>query len=231
MYTSTGTSFEQSEYLDNVDVLVETSRTSTSSGTRLTITADEESRTDWTQKQFDKLRFELRRLKSPVRVGLRNDDFRITLEVDGFPEVDAVSETIAPYPIFDLFDYRISGTVNSDGKGALEYSVQKIRNAPDEIIPFNFGKPTGCGELGLDIRVYDRDRASIQSLIGRGLKDDTGSYVGNLQARQLLNEYNGIGVYRNGFRIRPLGDPEFDWLKLNEQRVQNPSLRIGQQPR
>ena len=29
------------------------------------------------------------------------------------------------------------------------------------------------------------------------------------------------------FRIRPLGDPDFDWLKLNEQRVQNPSLRIG----
>ena len=35
------------------------------------------------------------------------------------------------------------------------------------------------------------------------------------------------GVYRNGFRIRPLGDADFDWLKLNEQRVQNPSLRIG----
>ena len=38
---------------------------------------------------------------------------------------------------------------------------------------------------------------------------------------------SGIGVYRNGFRIRPLGDADFDWLKLNEQRVQNPSLRIG----
>lgn len=38
---------------------------------------------------------------------------------------------------------------------------------------------------------------------------------------------NGIGVYRNGFRIRPLGDADFDWLKLNEQRVQNPSMKIG----
>ena len=69
--------------------------------------------------------------------------------------------------------------------------------------------------------------SSIDSLIGRGLKDNSGSYVGSLQARQLLNEFNGIGVYRNGFRIRPLGDPGFDWLKLNEQRVQNPSLRVG----
>ena len=43
----------------------------------------------------------------------------------------------------------------------------------------------------------------------------------------MLNVSNGIGVYRNGFRIRPLGDAEFDWLKLNEQRIQNPSMRIG----
>lgn len=59
------------------------------------------------------------------------------------------------------------------------------------------------------------------------MKDESGRYLGNLQARQLLNKFNGIGVYRNGFRIRPLGDPDFDWLRLNEQRVQNPSLRIG----
>jgi hypothetical protein len=81
--------------------------------------------------------------------------------------------------------------------------------------------------LTFDIRVYDREAEAIDSLINRGLKDEYGNYVGKLQARQLLNEYNGIGVYRNGFRIRPLGDADFDWLKLNEQRVQNPSLRIG----
>jgi C4-dicarboxylate-specific signal transduction histidine kinase len=105
--------------------------------------------------------------------------------------------------------------------------MQKIRNTIEEDIPFNFGGPTGCGDLLFDIRVYDREKESIESLIGRGLKDITGRYVGMLQARQLLNEYNGIGVYRNGFRIRPLGDADFDWLKLNEQRVQNPSMRIG----
>ena len=220
-------SFERAEYLDDIDILVETSETSDPSGTRLTMTADGALLSDWNQRQFDRLRFELRRLKSPVGVALSDDDFRINLKVSDFPGVDDVSETIEPYPIFDLFDYRISGSVNSEGRGNLEYSMQKIRNAPHETIPFNLGKPTDCGQLFLDIRAYDRDRAAIDSLIGRGLKDDAGSYVGNLQARQLLNEYNGIGVYRNGFRIRPLGDPDFDWLKLNEQRVQNPSLRIG----
>ena len=219
--------FEKSEYLDDIEILVETSETADASGTCLTITGENVLLSDWNQRQFDRLGFELRRLKSPVGVALSNDDFRINLRVNGFPGVDGISEIIEPYPIFDLFDYRISGSINSEGMGTLEYSMQKIRNSPDESIHFHIGKPTECGDLFLDIRVYDRDRASIDSLIGRGLKDNSGSYVGNLQARQLLNEYNGIGVYRNGFRIRPLGDPDFDWLKLNEQRVQNPSLRIG----
>ena len=219
--------FENTEYLDDIEILVETSESSESAGTYLTMTADDLFLDDWNQKQFDKLRFELRRLKSPVGIALGNDDFRINLKIIGFPGVVDVSETIEPYPIFDLFDYRIAGTVSPDGLGNLQYSMQKIRNAPDETIPFNLGSPTHCGGLFLDIRVYDRDSGAIDSLIGRGLKDNHGNFVGNLQARQLLNEYNGIGVYRNGFRIRPLGDPEFDWLKLNEQRVQNPSLRIG----
>lgn len=219
--------FENSEYLDDIEILVESSETAEPHGTRLTMSGEDALLADWNQRQFDKLRFELRRLKSPVGMALGDDDFRMNLKVSGFPEVVDIIETIEPYPIFDLFDYRISGRISSEGIGDLAYSMQKIRNAPDETIPFDFSKPTECGDLFLDVRVYDRDKASIDSLIGRGLKDDFGNYVGNLQARQLLNEYNGIGVYRNGFRIRPLGDPDFDWLKLNEQRVQNPSLRIG----
>ena len=91
----------------------------------------------------------------------------------------------------------------------------------------DLGRPTGCGELTFDIRVYDREVDAIDQLIRRGLKDKNDNYMGKREARDLLNEYNGIGVYRGGFRIRPLGDPGFDWLKLNSKRVQNPSMKIG----
>lgn len=68
----------------------------------------------------------------------------------------------------------------------------------------------------------------MQGLINRGLKDPiSGRYLTQLEAKQLLNKVNGIGVYRNGFRIRPLGDPEYDWLLLNKTRVQSPSRKIG----
>nr|NJM01973.1 sensor histidine kinase [Desulfobacula sp.] len=223
--------FEAAQYLDDVDILIETAKVTEPSGTRLTMTGDHVLLAEWNKKQFEKLRFELKKLISPVSVAIRDeqhrDDFRISLTVNSFPDVQDISETIKPYPIFDLFDYRISGRIDADGKGNLSYSLQKARNTTEEIIRFDTGGPTGCGELFFDIRVYDREKEAIESLIGRGLKDELGNYVGKLQARQLLNDYNGIGVYRNGFRIRPLGDADFDWLKLNEQRVQNPSLRIG----
>ena len=223
--------FENAQYLDDVEIAIETTMGSDPPGTKLTITGDDDFLAEWNHKQFNKLRFELKKLKSPVSVALSNehsdDQFQIRLTFTGFSDEPDGTETIEPYPIFDLFDYRIAGTINTDGKGSLTYSQQKIRNTTEENICFDTGRLTDCGEMDIDIRVYDRDKEAIDALIQRGLIDDSGNYVGKLKARQILDKSNGIGVYRNGFRIRPLGDDDFDWLKLDSRRVQNPSMRIG----
>lgn len=232
-------SFESAKYLDDVEILIETEKSMEPSGTHLTIIGLGDDLSEWNKKdyhgrnQIDKLKYEIKKLISPVDQELTQTDvtngFQINLLISGFLEgqTEDINEEVKPYPIFALFDYRISGKIGADGKCSLTYSLQKARNTIDEKILFDTSLPTECGQLVFDIRVYDREKEAIQSLIERGLKDDSGNYVGKLQARQLLNEYNGIGVYRNGFRIRPLGDADFDWLKLNEQRIQNPSLRIG----
>lgn len=223
--------FEYAPFLDDVEILIETTECSEPPGTRLTMTGDGQLMKEWNEAQFRKLRFELKKLKPPMTASigdeLNDDKFLINLIIDGFPDVQDDCENIEPYPLFDLFDYRIAGIIGADGKSTLTYSQQNARNTIEEIIQRDAGEPTGCGELVFDIRVYDRENEAIVSLISRGLKDEAGNYVGRLQAKQLLNESNGIGVYRNGFRIRPLGDADFDWLKLNERRVQNPSFRIG----
>ena len=223
--------FEASEYLDDVELLVETHLTDEQSGTTLTIEGGEEYYREWNKKQFQDLNFELKKLISPVQNSMDKaaQDFQIHLKISGFSDVDVedLEEIIAPYPIFDLFDYKISGRINSNGKGTLTYALQKARNTVEEVIPFDLKGSTACGDLIFDIRVYDRDKESIEQLIHRGLKDNHGNYLGKLQARKILTDSNGIGVYRNGFRLRPLGDPGFDWLKLNEQRIQNPSLKIS----
>lgn len=218
----------QCQYLDQIQIPIKTKQTNKKPGTILTMHSRLSANDYWTEKAFKKLRFELKKLIPPKEDGTFDTGFAITLTFDNFfaNKDDNVSETIRPYPILDFYDYRISGDIPSNGAGALLYENKKIKNSAIDYISFNYG-PTGCGALSIDIRVYDRDKDAIDQLISRGLQDEKGNYVTKQQARQLLNDVNGIGVYRNGFRIRPLGDADFDWLKLNEQRVQNPSMKIG----
>lgn len=220
--------FADAAYLDEVPVLVETAMSDQPSGTRLTIRGDQTHLQEWNTKSFSDLQYELRKLQSPLAAMFQHDRFEIRLTIKNMPGVlDIIDELIEPFPIFEMFDYRIAGSVSTDGKGDITYSIQKARQTPDELITYDYHRPTNCGRLYFDIRVYDRDRDSINNLIGRGLTDEAGRYLGSNEARRLLNRFNGIGVYRNGFRIRPMGDPEFDWLKLNQMRVQNPSMKIS----
>ena len=227
--------FKFAKYLDDVEIHLEVTKVSEPSGTRLTIHGDDELLEKWDRKGFEKLQFELKKLKSPVSAIFTDDEFRINLRVTGFPGVVDIDEAIEPYILFDLYDYKIAGKIGPDGKGKITYSSQKARNIADKHIdfdirqevPFDFEESTPYGNFEIDIRAFDRDDDAIKSLIGRGLKEESGNYVGKNQVRQLLNAYNGIGVYRNGFRIRPLGDADFDWLKLNARRLQNPSLHLG----
>lgn len=216
------------QYLDQIQVPIKTKQTNKNPGTILTMHSRLSENDYWTETAFRKLRFELKKLIPPKADSAFDTSFKITLTFDNFflNKDDNGSETIKPYPILDFYDYRISGDIAANGSGTLKYENQKIKNGADEYISFNYGV-TGCGALTIDIRVYDRDKDAIDQLISRGLQDESGKYVTKQQARQLLNDVNGIGVYRNGFRIRPLGDADFDWLKLNEQRIQNPSMKIG----
>lgn len=233
--------FEKAKYLDDVEVLVETSKSKAPTGTKLTITCDPALLTIWKHKktksapsQLDILKKELKKLISPVSASIdelkNKDSFAIKLIYDGiFDGLDGVSEeVIEPFPVLEFFDYKISGLVNADGIGTLSFANQRARNTVNETIEYKFkSSATGCGAVYFDIRVFDREKEAIVSLIERGLKDDAGNYLGILDAKNLLNEFNGVGVYREGFRIRPLGDPDFDWLQLNIRRVQIPTLRIG----
>lgn len=235
--------FEDAKYLHDVDVLIENFKTNNSSGTEIIIVGDEHHLEEWDIKQLKNLKSELKKLIPPTTEekadGKDEDQFKITLELGNFPyeEYSNLTEDIEPYPLFELFDYRISGTVSKEGIAKLKFENNRLKgNIPENLEEFkislnqdrNENTQTFCGEIKLDFRVFDRDPASIDGLIERGLKDPvTGEYVGRREARIILDTFNGVGVYRNGFRIRPLGDAGFDWLYLDNERVQNPSLKVG----
>ena len=88
--------FESAEYLDDVPIRVETAEVSEPPGTRLTINGDDEFLAGWDQKGFEKLQFELKKLKSPVSTVFGDDEFHINLKVTGFPGVVDIDEVVDP---------------------------------------------------------------------------------------------------------------------------------------
>lgn len=234
--------FENAQYLEDVDILVENFTTALKAGTEIIIVGDASHLEEWTEKQIQNLKFELKKLIPPNDFTSSNseidtENFNIFLELGDFgygPGLSNLKEKVEPYPVFDLFDYRIAGTVDKNGLASLTYENKRLSNSkPERLEDFTImldqnKDESYCGNVDVDFRVFDRDKESIDALIERGLKDPhSGQYVGRRAARIILDTYNGVGVYRNGFRIRPLGDAGYDWLELDKQRVQNPSLKVG----
>src|SRR5690606_31586466 len=153
--------FEDAKYLNDVDVLIENFRTDRPSGTEIIIVGDESHLNEWDAKQLRNLKSELKKLIHPVDEELEKEDkdkFKITLELGDFPfeGYSNVKEDIEPYPLFELFDYRISGTVSEDGVASLKFENNRIKGAPvEELKDFkillnhdsNEDKQSYCGEL------------------------------------------------------------------------------------
>lgn len=221
--------FEKYEFLDEVPVLVETEVTNADSGTTFDISGDDSFAAAWHKESLDLLRSELRKLISPFRD--ESDPFRITLNAQGFPEpYSNLTEDIDPLSLVEFFDYRLSGSISEDGIGTFVFQNQVDRGHPERDIEVRIAISPyeACGRVEIDLRVYDRDPEAITELIARGLHDpETGKELGKREARTLLNSSSGVSIFRGDFKIRPYGDPGFDWLELDKQRVQNPSLRIG----
>lgn len=228
--------FETAKFLEDVEILIETFDSNESPGTTLTITGNEDGLAEWNEAKLKDLKFQIKKLMSPLNKELQanssntSDKFEIIIKEDHFvqyPE-QLIEETIEPFPLVNMFDYRIFGKLNSNGNGTFYFQTQKstTHNFDEEIL-FSIGKETGCGSLEFDISVFDREVESLDQLIARGIKHNPETFFSRQETRKLLDDYNGIGVFRNGFRIRPLGDADFDWLKLNKQRIQNPSQKIG----
>ena len=239
---------ESIEFLDQLDIDVSVEDTENENGTIIEIERDDVTANDvqaiWTSKQLHKLLVELRSLLSPEDVckaasdqgyKINYDAFDIRLIFQDFPLDEFANREIKilPFPVLDLYDYRISGTLDNNNVAILRFENQNIPGLPPE--EFRLKMSLGVndeldypGNIFIDLRVYDRDPDSITNIIKRGLKDPTtGEYVGKLEAKRILDEYYGVGIYREQFRIRPYGEQSFDWLDLDKKRVQNPSYKIG----
>lgn len=242
--------FDRATYLDQVEVSIETGVADPSRETGVTLEI-RNLRDKWTEKQLVSLVRELRRLVSPA--ASQDDGFRIFLDLSAFRKevhgfdgqslvggVDGAAggedghgeaggedrQEIRPFTLKGIFHYRVEGSFDAQGTFTGSFINQRGEGRP---VPLSIPAPAmesgerSCGPVTLHLNIYDREPDAITDLIGRlGLGP-----VGSLHARRILNENIGIGIYRAGFRIRPYGDAETDWLELERRRVQNPSRKLG----
>jgi len=238
--------FEKTMYLDQVDIEVVT-RPGTSDeypGVTLKIFG---LRDRWTKKQLELLVRELRRLASPIKA--REDEFRLYLDVSSFKKdvhgfdgqtivagafegIESAddgefnSQEIRPFSINKIFHYMVEGEFDSSG-GFVGYFINQRGDGIRQEIRVSATAPSSeeseCGPVSLKLNIYDREGEAVVELFEKlGLGG-----IGRLDAKRVLDENIGIGIYRGGFRIRPYGDAETDWLELERMRVQNPSKKLG----
>jgi signal transduction histidine kinase len=188
-----------------------------------TVLMMENLRTDWEESDFESVRQGLARLISPFFGEddvTKGDTFYIFLNL---PEpFEYLSGSVKPPESLRNPHYQVIGNVDDNGKYELVIKLKGEEN----LITVN-GKTSlkddhqpQCGPFEIDVRVWDRDRDSLQELAQKynsTIKDVRGD----------LNKAAGINMYRDGFRVLPYGEPQNDWLRLDMRRVQNPTRNLS----
>ena len=160
-------------------------------------------RTTWSERLFRKLCMRLARLRSPFEAA---DSFRIVMHSDDFPDYSGEILTNylprAPYQLEASFDGGQSITIKIQGE------------APREMV-WNGSGALACGAVAVRLFAFDLETPAIAK-------------VGpNRDVRAWLKEWTGVSIYRDSFRVWPYGEPHDDWLRLDQRRVNNPTVCLS----
>lgn len=236
--------FNEDTYLSDIEIDYLTQPTSDPTGTELEI---RELNENWPAEKLERLLHELRRLISPLEASGRDDSFRIFLDLSactresvGFDgaslvegvrsdepslEIDYEPFEVVPFPLLTVCDYEVSGRFAENGKFSGTMQLRRAGQPPQNIelmVPVDPDE-IECGPVEVRFFIFDREADAIKSNMAEaGL-----GQLSATEARRILDNTTGIAVYRDGFRVRPYGDVEHDWLALDTRRVNDPTLRIG----
>jgi hypothetical protein len=238
--------FSGDTYLSDIAIDYFTQDTRAPTGTLLEVLDLNET---WSEAKLNRLLLELRRLLSPLQKEGDPDTFEIYLDLSacsvensGFDGstilggADAIATAsdsslaakpyqVLPFPLLTSCDYEVTGSFDEQGNFTGFFQNHRAGKGPENIslsIPFD-DEENSCGPINVRLFLFDREADAIKSnMRSAGLGDLTAA-----KARQILDSIAGVAIYRSGFRIRPYGDPDNDWLTLDRRRVQNPSLHIG----
>jgi signal transduction histidine kinase len=207
--------FDEDSYLDEIKIDYEVRPLpEIRHGTTLTLMGLRKKK-EWDEEDFKELHNRLSRLISPFG---EIQDFSVILTIPGFPELTG---EVSPHEIVQKPPYRLNGSLNPDGTfmGDITINGKTVREFKKHPLG-NKGEPVGCGGFSIELRAWDRDRRGLSPLM---LKYD----LGLADIRSILDQYCGLSIYRDGFRVHPYGAPGIDWLQLDNRSRQTPTTRLA----
>jgi signal transduction histidine kinase len=237
--------FSGDTYLSDISINYFVQETSNPTGTTIEISDLSE---DWTKAKVSRLYLELRRLISPLHQNGKAS-FSISLDLSlcttdtvGFNGAEIVGASydpasrdenfdlrkafeVQPFPILTNCDYEVTGYFDPEGTfhGKLQIHRGRQSAKPIELSVPSKEDEIACGKVAVQLYLFDREAEAVRQAVRKaGLGD-----VSAKEARQILDDVAGVAIYRDGFRVRPYGDENNDWLTLDTRRVQDPSLRVG----
>jgi hypothetical protein len=156
-------------------------------------------REDWSEEDIERLKREISSMVPP--------EFSLNFKI----KLSHWKYSPKPFrltsALLDYNTYTIKG--KADGKGKVSYIDDKGKGILD-------ADTSECGPFSFEIITFDFGR----------IKDDFRGKAAKIQSA--LNDFHGIKIYRDDFRVKPYGDPGTDWLGLDKHRV-NMVTRFGSQ--
>lgn len=141
----------------------------------------------------------------------QSPDFKVKVISDEFKEV---SGEIKSRFLKDA-DFVFSGKLEKDG--TVKYKLKTIDGK--EYVDKDTLKEFACGPL--EFVLYFFYLGDTPYLIAP-------KHPRNYQIRRsLLEDFGGIKLYRDNFRVKPFGDKDNDWLSLDQERINSPGVYPG----
>ncbi len=169
----------------------------------------EELSEKWTEKEVERLKRDISLVMPP---NIRESKFSVKIVAEEFPKFEGKIKS----NFLKDADFIFNGELQNNGKIVYEIKTRYGKVIRKEEKYGNFL----CGPIEFRLFFYylgpseffskrDKDKIDFET------------------RRKIMENFCGIKLYRDGFRIKPFGDLGNDWLDLNKDRVNNPGLYPG----
>jgi len=165
-----------------------------------------ELRDKWDASSLQEFMRQMNILIPPVEFARK--DFVVEVRTPEFPDLSGEIQSL----IFREAFYTLTATLESSGKATYEVVDRDGKRSVETFIDTE--KTPQCGPIKFKLYFYPRGFA----------KDEKVDYkvLDLAEVRAILDNFHGIRIYRDGFRVKPYGDPGNDWLDLNSKRLIRP---------